>query len=280
MAIDRIIIFGAGGNGRKIFHDYNNRDDVEIIAFVDNYKTGNLFGLPIIKPGSILKYEFDYIIIASVAAQQIEQQLIDIGIQINKLKHSYTYAMSKAREIFLKNFAKEAIRKNLSGNVAEAGVFQGDFAALINGYFPDKKLYLFDTFKGFDSRDIEHEEGYYLNPQRGEYFSNTSIELVLSKMKNPENCLIRRGFLPETLAGIDDKFFFVNLDMDLYQPTLIALEWFWPRMTKEGIILIHDYFDDTGTYPNLRKGVIQFTSKNNILSLPIGDDLSIALIKD
>ena len=44
------------------------------------------------------------------------------------------------------------------GECAEAGVFEGDFAKWINQYFPDRKLYLFDTFEGFDMRDIEKEK--------------------------------------------------------------------------------------------------------------------------
>lgn len=46
-----------------------------------------------------------------------------------------------------------------------------------------------------------------------------------------------------------------------------------------GVILIHDYFDETGTFPNLKKAVIRFTEENHINSIPIGDDLSIALVK-
>ena len=36
--------------------------------------------------------------------------------------------------------------KELEGAAAEVGVFQGEFSMLINAKFPEKKLYLFDTF--------------------------------------------------------------------------------------------------------------------------------------
>jgi len=60
--------------------------------------------------------------------------------------------------------ANEIYDKNILGNVAELGVFKGNFAGIINRVFPDKKLYLFDTFEGFDKRDIKIEvENNYSN---------------------------------------------------------------------------------------------------------------------
>ena len=37
------------------------------------------------------------------------------------------------------------------------GVFRGEFASKINKCFPNSKLYLFDTFEGFDERDVKIE---------------------------------------------------------------------------------------------------------------------------
>jgi O-methyltransferase len=64
--------------------------------------------------------------------------------------------------------------------------------------FPDRKLYLFDTFEGFDERDvkIELKNNYSAGNQD---FSNTSVELVLNKMKHKDNCIIKKGFFPETI---------------------------------------------------------------------------------
>ena len=51
----------------------------------------------------------------------------------------------------------EINQKKLAGNVAEVGVYKGKFAKYINHYFPDRLLYLFDTFEGFDLRDVQSE---------------------------------------------------------------------------------------------------------------------------
>ena len=111
--------------------------------------------------------------------------------------------------------AHEINNKNLQGNVAEVGVYKGKFAQYINQYFPSRKLYLFDTFQGFDEKDIKAEIKLGLN-NVGQNFSNTSVDIVLKNMPFPEQCIIKKGFFPETTEGIDDTFVFVSLDTDLY----------------------------------------------------------------
>jgi O-methyltransferase len=37
-------------------------------------------------------------------------------------------------------------------------------------------------------------------------------------MQNKQNCIIRKGFFPETAEGIDDNFSFVSIDVDQYEP--------------------------------------------------------------
>ena len=52
---------------------------------------------------------------------------------------------------------EEITAKEIKGNVAELGVYKGDFAKRLNLLFPEKKLYLFDTFEGFNKLDIKVE---------------------------------------------------------------------------------------------------------------------------
>ena len=56
--------------------------------------------------------------------------------------------------------AREIYSRKIEGSVAELGVYQGGFAKYINQAFPNKKLYLFDTFTGFDAKDISLEKKY------------------------------------------------------------------------------------------------------------------------
>jgi O-methyltransferase len=137
----------------------------------------------------------------------------------------------------------EIREKNLKGSIAEVGVYTGNFAKYMNQAFPEKKLYLFDTFEGFDAKDValEKENNFSTGDQN---FSNTSTELVLDKMINKDNCIIKKGYFPESFNGLEDTFCFVSLDPDLYKPIYDGLEYFYPRLEKGGYIFIHDYNND------------------------------------
>lgn len=137
----------------------------------------------------------------------------------------------------------EINRSNVKGNVAELGVFRGKFSKLINAKFPDRKLYLFDTFGSFDSDEFKREmkagrceESFF------EVFKNTSEKLVLDIMPYPENCIIRKGLFPDTAIGLDDEeYAFVSIDVDLEDSILAGLRYFYPRVSSGGFLFLHDY---------------------------------------
>ena len=57
----------------------------------------------------------------------------------------------------LEFIAQSIYDRGIEGSVAECGVYKGEFAKRINQCFPDRNLYLFDTFEGFDIRSIKSE---------------------------------------------------------------------------------------------------------------------------
>ena len=97
--------------------------------------------------------------------------------------------------------AQEILRKNEAGNVAEVGVYKGDFAKRLNRLFSERQLYLFDTFAGFDAQDVATEKagGFSTGAQN---FADTSVEAVLHQMPFPQQCIVKKGFFPATAAGV------------------------------------------------------------------------------
>lgn len=170
---------------------------------------------------------------------------------------------------------EEIISGGVKGNVAELGVYKGDFAEKLNFLFADRKLYLFDTFKGFDEHDvaIEHNKGY---SKASQDFSKTSIELVKNKMVHPENCIFKQGFFPESTLGIEDFFCFVSIDADLYEPIYQGLGFFYPKLSKGGYIFIHDY--NNAAYIGAKNAVATYCKENNISFIPIPDSGGTAVI--
>lgn len=164
--------------------------------------------------------------------------------------------------------AYEIHSKNIEGNVAELGVYRGHFAEKINQIFSDRKLYLFDTFEGFDMRDVTTDKMHGFSSGRQDY-SKTSVDFVLTKLKYPQNCIVRKGYFPESVSGLNDIFSFVSIDVDLYKPMYDGLDYFYPRLARGGYIFVHDY--NNSRYPGVRVAVRNYCSKNDIGYFPLCD---------
>lgn len=132
----------------------------------------------------------------------------------------------------------EAICRELGGvpgAIAELGVFRGEFAAEMNALLPERRLYLFDTFAGFDPEE-DAPEGLAAAHE------NASAAAVLQRLPHAEQAVVRAGIFPETAAGLEDETFaLVSLDADLEESTLAGLRWFVPRMAEGGYLLLHDW---------------------------------------
>ena len=73
-------------------------------------------------------------------------------------------------------------------------------------------------------------------------FSNTSVDDVKLLIDGGDKIIIHRGYFPETTKNLEEQTYsYVHLDADLYQPTLAALKYFYPRLSSGGVIIIHDY---------------------------------------
>lgn len=181
----------------------------------------------------------------------------------------------------LELLAQEIKRRQVPGQLAEVGVYRGDFAAKIARIFPDKKLYLFDTFSGFCEDDVEWEKeqqlvanGFLsLIPQ----YSDTCIETVLNKIHRPERCEIRKGYFPDSLDDMEDIFCFVSIDVDLYQSTLKALQYFYPRLSRNGYIMLHDYNHDE--LSGVKKAVLYYENNiDSLITVPVPDQCGTLII--
>ena len=150
----------------------------------------------------------------------------------------------------------------VGGAVAEVGVCRGTFAARLNQYFPERTLYLFDTFAGFDARDVAAEAA---RGRGGEPYSlpEVTVEEVRSRLPHPEKAEFRVGWFPESARGCEDETFcLVNVDVGLYQPTHAALQWFYPRLAAGGYLLVTDY--NNAHCPGVREAVHQFAREVEI----------------
>ncbi len=279
----KVYIFGAGRTGENICRQIQSEVIVE--GFLDNnanYWGQVKEGIPIVGNAGMLKDRlYDEVIIgSSTALSEMRKQLLDAGVDPLRINSAYVETQVNARINFLQDFASMNIDIPAGCAVAEGGVFQGEFAKEINRCFPKLTLHLFDTFEGFDERDIEVEVARIFSKEKTHHFSITSESLVKEKLPHPERAVFHKGYFPETTQGVvGQKFIFVNLDFDLYNPTLEGLRYFYPLMVKYGIILIDDYF--LPGYFGIPNAVNDFEKElgQQLIKLPIGDHCGIAIVK-
>jgi len=294
-----VIIYGAGESGQKILRELTLAPFVpyeskpfKVLAFADGNAElwgKRIGGVEVIAPENICNYPYDKIIVATLlttAKKAVQDRLINaLSVPIEKIDLEYIDAFTKSRYRFLLDQAEIIYTNNINGSVAEVGVWRGDYARYINSYFFDRDLYLFDTFAEYDSaydeHDIREDEkrnlcGTLLSDPN--VFRDTSIEYVRSILPYPEKAIFKVGYFPESASNVDCKFAFVNLDVNLYSTTLKALEFFYPKMSKGGVILCHDFFS-WDVEPGASIAVKEFCNKYSICYIAIGDRLSVAIIK-
>lgn len=172
----------------------------------------------------------------------------------------------------------EEIRHNkIDGCLAELGVFQGDFAKLINAEFPERDFYLFDTFEGFDESQKQYdiEQGYmtFVTKENSHvnWFGDANIKTVLAKMIAPDKCIVRKGLFPATIPDEGIRYALVSLDCDLYLPILEGLKYFYPRLEAGGYIMLHDY--NVKDYQGVKQAVVDYEKiVGRMHKVPISDE--------
>ena len=125
--------------------------------------------------------------------------------------------------------------EQIEGAIVEIGVYKGGSAKLIADHANGRHIYLFDSFEGMH-RSTEHDK------HKAGDFDDTSVEGVRAYLGNRDDISLHPGWFPESAEGVEiGNVSFVHLDVDLYESTLDGLRYFYPKLTRGGMILSHDY---------------------------------------
>ena len=274
-----IYVWGTGCGASELLEQGLALD--RICAFVDSFPGGDTFlGKPVLLPEQLDITCCDLLIITARHADAIAERCEELGLPKEKclfLKNNHILtdrneacvcaqdllgaelmekllpkqhivptpaqladAVLPERELqndYVRLATLELICRRLEtvpGAAAELGVYRGFFARSINRLLPERKLYLFDSFEGFRENAGASESFQAAH-------ANTGIEKVLAIMPNPENIIVKPGFFPESLNGLEERFCLASLDVDFEETTLEGLRYFWPRLNKGGCLLLHDW---------------------------------------
>ncbi len=156
-----------------------------------------------------------------------------------KIQHERGFRMWPDEMVFLYYCASAALK--IEGDFAEVGVSTAGSARIIAEAKGNKAFYLFDTFEGLPKPEAMDEKF------KEKQFA-ASLESAKIYLKDYDNIFFYKGLFPLSAKSVEDKTFsLVHLDVDLYRSTMAGLQFFYPRMTKGGIIVSHDYSVIAGT---------------------------------
>ena len=117
-----------------------------------------------------------------------------------------------ARSAQMRLIAEQINDLAVPGDVAELGVFRGDFAVQINAAFSDRTIHLFDTFEGFCAADVDIERQNGYSAARVGDFSETAKDIVDKKLLYRERAVFHKGFFPATFRGCEKTALCLRLD--------------------------------------------------------------------
>ena len=168
----------------------------------------------------------------------------------------------------------ELFKKSIEvkGDIIEFGVYKGNSLIRLisfNKIFNKrkKKIYGFDVFNKFPFGSNKKDEKHRINfvKDAGENSINKNKLIKILKKKKFTNFKLIKGNVLKTIPiflkkNNKLKFSFINLDLDLYEPSLLVLENFYPKLSKNGILMLdnfNEFFGET-------KAVKEFCKKKKI----------------
>ena len=172
---------------------------------------------------------------------------------------------------------------DIKGSIVECGVYQGagvmawaKLSETLEPYNFLRKVYGFDTFEGFPSiadADLTGSgavaEVGHLRPEYNTYDEIKECIAALEEtrlLKHQEKVQLVKGdamvTIPEFLKKNQHVLVsLLYLDFDLYEPTLLALKEFLPRMPKGSIIAFDELHDPK--WPGETRALLEAVNLNN-----------------
>jgi len=161
----------------------------------------------------------------------------------------------------------------LEGDIAECGCFRGLSSHVMLSRlkqaapdFTGRNYHIFDSFEGLSepsAEDMATGDGAAAQTIRAVcrpgWFA-ASIETVRRGLAEFPDVSYHPGWIPASLEGLPERRYrFVHLDLDLHDPTLGGLEYFYPRLVPGAILVCDDY-----DWPGERKAIETFCARTGI----------------
>lgn len=165
---------------------------------------------------------------------------------------------------------------NTDGVIVECGIAKGGTAAMMaitSDYFGSKirEKWFFDSFEGLP--DPSNKD--YINGKTGNFIRDLPKGSCLGKYEEVSNYFFKnlklskkntyliRGWFQDSIPKFSEnikKIAILRLDGDWYESTKIPLEYFYEKVSKNGFVIIDDYYTCFGS----KRAVDEFFLKSNL----------------
>ena len=179
------------------------------------------------------------------------------------------------------------IAENITGDIVECGVFKGVSLcrfAMFRDVLKDnsKKIIGFDTFGKFPETKFNlefHEKSdsnatHWNTDEEGrkkhieisqEGISRDQLHEILKHKRINNLVELVEGDITETVPKYvrehtDLKISLLNLDVDIFEPTVTILEYLYPKISKGGVLILDDY----GKFPGETKAVDDYFKDKSV----------------
>lgn len=218
------------------------------------------------------------------------QKLIDISSKDlpSKMDPDFQVIYDKCKEMTLTSeermfalyTATQYITKsNIPGDIVECGVWKGGSTmlaalTLLSLKNTKKSIYMYDTFSGMSKPsdvDIDYEGTHSKKKWRSSQKENYN-EWCFSSLEEVKENMLSTGYPVDKLYFIEgkvestipktipQKISILRLDTDWYESTYHELQYLYPKLSKNGVLIIDDY----GHWKGCRKAVDKYLEEKNI----------------
>jgi O-methyltransferase len=298
---NKIHLWGAASSGHRAFYKILELGiPASKIDFIDkNHEVlKSVVGRPVRSPEILSEINFstDIVLIASsMVTEIIESQPEHIRENLNyshdllfsravkyKFDEEFLSTINELTSLLLLDIDEaftiwSSIKetKDLEGDIVELGVYKGGSIRLMAKAHEfetgiNKRIIGFDTFEGIPLQTGNGDEKFL------GFLSDVSFEDIIKTMPNCVSLV--KGIFPEsaTQANIE-KISLAHLDADTYKSTFDGLNFVWPKLAKQGRIILHDY--NSQGCPGVKKATDEFLQDKNVIAIEIAES-QILLIKN
>ena len=171
--------------------------------------------------------------------------------------------------------------QSLEGETAEAGALFGLSSYLMcheelrsNPGFDGSSHHVYDSFLGLSKPSTEDLAGEGAGNQImkevaiGSDSKYPFLEKTQKTLHEFPGIHFNKGWIPDVFEGqATRQYRFVHIDLDMYEPTYLALNFFYLQLVKGGCIVIDDY--GFVNWPGAKTATDQWAAENGAQVLPL-----------